>query len=375
MDLGPTQVRVACARRVSADRLREYTVALVDDLIGSGYRHLRELVGSRGALVVTTPMVAALYGRSAFEALGRGNAHVGLLVIESSEDAKSTEAVLEICRRAAEQGLDRKGLLIGIGGGVCTDLVTLAASLIRRGVDYVKVPTTLTGQVDAGIGIKGAVNFAGRKSFLGCFTPPVHVLVDPAFLETLPIRMIRSGFAEVVKVAVAYDAGLLQLVERYTEEPTGAGLRDIVWRTTVVLLEDLEPNLYEDRGSERLADLGHTFSPSLETSSHHGLHHGEAVAIDMALSASLATRLGLLSPADRDRILGVLRAVGLSIWHPLLTEELCWSSLREAVVHRAGHPNLVLPVAIGQATFLKRIEAVSAQDLRASLQFLRDAAA
>ncbi len=368
-----------CTRRVDAGRLRGYSVALVEDLVQSGYRQLGELVAGRSALVVTTPTVEGLYARSAFHSLRQVNPRTDLLVLDCSESSKSPETLLGICRRAAENGLDRKGLLIGIGGGVCTDLVTLAASLIRRGVDYVKVPTTLVGQVDAGIGVKGAVNFAGRKSFLGCFAPPLHVMIDPEFLSTLPLRLVRCGFAEILKVALARDAELLVLVERYwsgvdrppAESP--AALRDIVWRSTLGLLAELEANLYEDRSPERLADLGHTFSPALETSSGHSLHHGEAVAIDIALSAVLATQLGLLRSADQERILGVLRAVGLPLWHPLLTEELCWSSLNEAAVHRAGRPNLVLPVAIGAATFVREIEAIAARDLRASLAALRGA--
>ena len=375
MELTAAHERSELTRRVSANRLREYSVSLVEDLVRSDYRHLREVVGSRRALVVTTPTVAELYGRAAFEALARGNAHVGLQVIACDEQSKSAEVVFEICRRAAEHGLDRKGLLVGMGGGVCTDLVTMAATLIRRGVDYVKVPTTLIGQVDAGIGIKGAINFAGRKHYLGCFTPPIHVAIDPVFLETVPARLIRSGFAEIIKVAVACDGGLMQLVERYLAEPTGPRMREIVWRTSVVLLDDLEPNLFEDRSTERLADLGHTFSPLLEKASEYELHHGEAVAIDIAFSSVLATRLKLLSEPDRDRILVTLRAAGLAVWDPLLTEELCWSSLTEAAAHRAGNPNLVLPVAIGQATFLRRIDAVSEDDIRASLELLRDAAA
>jgi 3-dehydroquinate synthase len=127
------------------------------------------------------------------------------MVLHCNEATKSVEQVLRVCERARQVGLDRSGLLIGIGGGICTDIVTVAASWIRRSIRYIRVPTTLVGQADAGIGIKGAVNFSQKKSYLGCFHPPRAVIITPPFLKTLPHNNLREGFAEIIKMAIIRD--------------------------------------------------------------------------------------------------------------------------------------------------------------------------
>src|SRR5205085_9871341 len=129
------------------------------------------------------------------------------------EETKSMELVHSVCAEAFSHGLNRRGLLIAFGGGVCSDIVTLSASLIRRGIGHVRVPTTLIGQIDAGIGLKGAVNFCGKKSFLGCFHPPEQVLIDPAFLQSVPRRCLVSGLAEAIKMGIARDPQLFELIE------------------------------------------------------------------------------------------------------------------------------------------------------------------
>src|SRR5262249_17735464 len=156
-------------------------------------------IGDRTALLVTTPSVERLYG-SAMRSVLKGTRKVATLVLPAREETKSLELVKTVCHQALCNGLNRRGGLIAFGGGVCLGAGTLSASLIRRGVGHIRVPTTLIGQIDAGIGLKGAVNFAGKKSFVGCFHPPERVLVDPAFLRSLPQRFLSSGIAEAVKM-------------------------------------------------------------------------------------------------------------------------------------------------------------------------------
>ena len=275
-----------------------------------------------------------------------------------------------------EAGLDRSAVLVALGGGVLTDLVTMAAAWIRRGIDYVCVPTTLLGQVDAAIGVKGAVNFMGKKSYLGCYQPPASVLVDPGFLASLPAEHVRYGLSEIVKMAIIRDARLFELVEHHgpqlieTRFQSGPAAQEVVWRAITGMLDELEPNLYETSTYERLVDFGHTFSPVIESATGFQLHHADAVALDMAVSTALAAQLGYLSPCDRDRIVALLRTLGLPAWSPLLSVELCMRGVEEAARHRAGWPNLVIPVAVGRATFLRRLSDVSANDLAAALRAL-----
>ena len=335
-----------------------YEVTFCDSLADSDA--LAEAVGDRKALLVTTPTVERVHGNAIRAALARTRT-VSTLVLNAREECKSMELVQAVCAEALAQGLNRKGLLISFGGGVCSDIVTLAASLIRRGVGHIRVPTTLIGQIDAGIGLKGAVNFCGKKSFVGCFHPPEQVVIDSSLLRSLPPRFLISGLAEAFKMGIARDEALFDLLATRSRALVESGFadaaaREVLQRSIWSMLDELRRNPYEDQTYERLVDFGHTFSPGLEAALDFGIHHGEAVAIDLALSATIASCLGLLGHEAWEDILGALEGAGLPIRSPRLDLELCCAALTEACRHRGGSINLVVPTAVGQATFLRRRE-------------------
>jgi 3-dehydroquinate synthetase/predicted NBD/HSP70 family sugar kinase len=363
-------------REVRADRRRDYQLALVDSLAGAGAELLARRYGEHRPLLVTTPSVHRLHAEAFAAGLRARGLRVAQVVVPCSEQGKDLESAVSLCRTALLEKLGRVDVLVGMGGGVCTDLTTVAASLYRRGIQHVRIPTTLIGQIDASIGIKGGVNFAGKKSSLGCFYAPSLVLIDPSLLETLPARQLSSGTAEMLKVGIAGNRDLFEIVERLGASFIETGYRgpearEAIWRSANLLLDDLEPNLYEDRTYERLSDLGHTISPLLEARSGFALLHGEAVAIDMAFSACVATRLGRLDPATRDRILGALREVGLPLDSPHLDADLCRKSLADAVRHRGGCLNLVIPVGLGRCDFVRDPAELDAALIRRALADLR----
>jgi 3-dehydroquinate synthetase len=355
---------------MGCDARGRYQVTICDSLLNPGNTALRDALGDRKALLVTTPTVDRLYGAAIRAMLG-----VKTLVLDVREETKSMQYVEAVCKEALAQGLNRRGLLIGFGGGVCLDVVTVAASLIRRGVGHLRVPTTLIGQIDAGIGLKGAVNFCGKKSFVGCFHPPEQVLIDPLFLRSLPRRSLASGIAEAIKMGIIRDTALFELIEGSSRELTTAGftgaagisvLRSSIW----AMLEELRKNPYEDQTYERVVDFGHTFSPLLESAMGFDIEHGEAVAIDMALSATIALLLGLIPQSGCERILQVLENASLPIFAPKLTVPLCREGIVEAARHRGGSMNLVVPGGIGWPLFLKNCADVSDSVLEDALASL-----
>ncbi|HEY4882589.1 MAG TPA: sedoheptulose 7-phosphate cyclase [Myxococcales bacterium] len=336
-----------------------YSVRFCDSLLRDDSTVLQWAIGDRKALLVTTPTVDRMYGAAMRAALKKANS-VSMLVLNAREETKSMELVDSVCKEALSQGLNRRGLLIGFGGGVCLDVVTVAASLIRRGVGHIRVPTTLIGQIDAGIGLKGAVNFSGKKSFIGCFHPPEQVLIDPAFLQSLPRRFLVAGIAEAVKMGIVRDPALFEMLESWSPELVMSGFgepaaqgREVLRRAIWAMLDELRKNPYEDQTYERLVDFGHTFSPALEGAMGFEIQHGEAVAIDMALSATIARSLGLIAPEACERILRVLRTASLPTFARRLDVPLCREALIEASRHRGGAMNLVVPAGIGRAVFLK----------------------
>jgi 3-dehydroquinate synthase len=358
-----------------ASRKAQYDVVLRDMGLAEALRPLRAWTDGRDCLIVTTPTVHDLYGDVIGGVLPESPA---ILVLDCDESSKDMAQVERVCRRAHQMSLSRAGLLVGIGGGVCTDITTVAAAWLRRGIRHVRVPTTLIGQVDAGIGYKGAVNFDGHKSYLGCFHAPNKVLIAPEFLHSLPPEHLRDGFAEIVKIGVVRDAQLLALVERQAGRlireafrPPSAKGSEIIWRAVLRMLEELGQNPYEDQTYERVVDFGHTFSPLLESISGYRLSHGQAVAVDMALTMMLSRDLGLVETAFRDRILALLCGLGLPIYSPLLTPELCQEALCAAALHRGGHPNLVLPTGPGTHRFLQSATAIGKADFARALDALK----
>jgi 3-dehydroquinate synthetase len=353
----------------------QYQVTICDSLLTPGNTALRDALGDRKALLVTTPTVERLHGAAIRAMLG-----VKTLVLDVREETKSMQSVEAVCKEALAQGLNRRGLLIGFGGGVCLDVVTMAASLIRRGVGHLRVPTTLIGQIDAGIGLKGAVNFCGKKSFVGCFHPPEQVLIDPIFLRSLPRRSLASGISEAIKMGIIRDTALFELIEGSSRELTASGFAapagiSVLRRSIWSMLEELRKNPYEDQTYERVVDFGHTFSPLLESAMGFDIQHGEAVAIDMALSATIARLLGLIPQSGEGRILKVLENASLPIFAPKLTVSLCREGLVEAARHRGGSMNLVVPGGIGRPVFLKDCADVSDSVLEYALASLSSRAA
>jgi 2-epi-5-epi-valiolone synthase len=375
---GPDDSRLRGLFDLESTRRRRYPVRMVAGLAHGRAGELAGLLQGRRALLVTTPTVADRYGET-IECLGAA-APDGLewMVLTCREASKSMAAVERVCSRAIAMGLSRADTMISLGGGVCMDVVTMASSLFRRGVDNIRIPTTLIGQVDAGLGLKGAVNHDGKKSALGCFSPPRAVVIDTDFLGTLPAAQVRDGLAEMVKIAITCDGHLFDLLEAHHGELLRTALRapagvvaEVVERAARDMLAELATNPYEDQTFERLVDMGHTFSPLLESATGFALRHGEAVAVDLAISATLASDLGVLARADRDRIVALLRSIGLPTWSEAATPARCGDALTEAARHRGGSPNLVIPERIGGARFVRSASDVPPEVVRRSLDALQ----
>ena len=371
--------------KLEATRDESYSVHIVSDLLHPENGKLKQILDGRKALVVTTPTVARLYGARLDRLVAQQGLDLHRLVIETrhqsdNAEKKTLEEVQKIIAHSVRLEISRKCLLVGLGGGVCTDTVGLAAGLIRRGIEHVRIPTTLMGQIDAGIGLKCGVNFEDKKNYIGLFNPPMATLIDPAFLGTLQDHHMREGIAEIIKIALMCSAGLFHAIERVSTslvfDRTGwahnHNLR-ILTEAVQLMLRELQLSPYERRGFERLVDFGHCFSPKLESASQYAISHGRAVAIDMALTVVLAHRLGFLTEALRDRCLRVIQDVGLPLYHPLLTVARCKEAIVEAERHRGGMVNFPMPTAIGTASFMQDARLLGSE-LEPAIAFLEEMA-
>ncbi|MET9676313.1 sedoheptulose 7-phosphate cyclase [Streptomyces sp. NPDC006482] len=356
-----------------------YRADLVPGVLSPANPALAHAIGGRRVVAFVGPTVGRLYGealRAYLEATltpGSWTVHT----IDTGEKNKTLATAERVCALAKAAGLDRHGVMLALGGGIVSDVVGFAASMYARGIRYVRINTTLVGQVDVGVGVKTGVNALRTKNMFGAYHPAHASLSDPAFLGTLPVREIRCGLAEIVKMAVILDEELFGALERYPDAfrpggvPTPPEVETYVLRTSMrLMMEELCPNLREKQLA-RLVDFGHTFSPVIETAGDHRLEHGEAVAVDMALSACLALRLGLVDEDACDRIIGLLTRIGLPVFdEATCTPELMARALDESWERRGRRLHLVVPTAVGKATFVDDLADVPREVLHRALDDL-----
>jgi 3-dehydroquinate synthase len=373
--------KVAARWTVSTHQPIHYEIESVPGVLDVDNLRLVDFTTDGRRLVVVDDAVAGLYRERIEHYFSSNTREFRLLTLPGGEANKNDAALDQLYAGFESFGLKRRSEpVIAIGGGVLMDTVAFASSVYRRATPYVKVPTTLIGLVDAGIGVKTGVNWKSHKNRIGSYDAPSAVFLDLSFLNTLPARHVSNGLAEILKIALIKDRDLFELLE--SRGPgivrddvdwarPDAALTSIVQRAITGMLEELEPNLRE-HVLERKVDYGHTFSPVIEMASLPALLHGEAVAIDMMLTTAIAHRRGYLSGEERDRVLAVNRSLGLPSTDDVLTEELLTQALEDTVAHRDGLQRTPLPRGIGQCTFVNDI---TSDEIATALGDIRGAAA
>ncbi|HEY7957805.1 MAG TPA: 3-dehydroquinate synthase [Polyangia bacterium] len=310
--------------------------------------------------LITDETVAGLHWPRVEAALAERGLKVVTVVVPDGESSKSLATVEQVADRFVKGGLDRRSLVVALGGGVVGDLGGFVASVFLRGVPYVQVPTTLLAQVDSSVGGKTGVNLASGKNLVGTFHQPLCVYADLTTLSTLPARDLSSGLAEIVKHGVIADeALLLRLEERAEEARAGdpALLAELVRRSCAIKAEVVatdERELLSDApgGGRAQLNFGHTVGHALESASAGGpapLRHGEAVALGMIAAARVGEKLGLGDPALEARLVALLPRLGLPTD---LDRRLDGPTLERVGVDKkraGGRVAMVLVPRIGQA--------------------------
>ena len=270
-----------------------------------------------------------------------------VLWIHASETDKTLATVERLVAELIALEADRDTMLVGVGGGITTDVTGFVASVYKRGLRFGFVPTTLLAQVDAAIGGKNGVNFDHYKNMVGTFRLPEFVYIDTNFLTTLSSRELRCGAAEMLKTflladAEAYTRAVAHFSGPHPEQVPTA----LVRRAAEIKCQFVEQDP-EDRGVRRLLNLGHTFGHAIEKCSSQYLH-GEAVAIGIVMAAEMAVREGLMTAEEAARIRADFQAVGLPVEPPVPEAELRAAMLQDKK-RTGGTLRFVLPETIGKA--------------------------
>lgn len=234
--------------------------------------------------------------------------------IEDGEHAKDVEKVLEIVRRIFLEASPDLEWIVAVGGGTVLDVAGFVASIYRRGVKLINVPTTLLAMVDAAVGGKNAVNFCGIKNLLGTFYQPRLVICETSFLSSLPREEISNGLAEVVKYSMTLDKELCRILEDKSMEILALEdqvIEEVIWRSITNKMRIVEIDERETKGIRIVLNYGHTIGHAIEAGSDFKVPHGKAVAVGMVYEAKLANEMGFIDWSLVDFLVKLLRKYNL----------------------------------------------------------------
>ena len=304
----PVTVKVALGARA-------YDIVIGRGQLASLGGRLAALKPGAKAAIVVDEAVAKLHLAVAEASLATAGIPVVRVNVPPGEGSKSFSVFERVCEELIDARIERGDVVVALGGGVVGDLAGFAAAVVRRGLDYVQVPTTLLAQVDSSVGGKTAINSSRGKNLIGVFHQPILVVADTALLDTLPAREFRAGYAEVVKYGLLGDAGFFAWLDANAKDVfAGTGsAREHAIAVCCRMKAEIVARDERETGERALLNLGHTFGHAVEASAGFSqrLLHGEAVALGTALAFEFSARLGLMPRAEAERVVRHLADVGL----------------------------------------------------------------
>ncbi|MFP4053898.1 MAG: 3-dehydroquinate synthase [Phycisphaerae bacterium] len=331
---------------------RSYDVRVGDGLLSEAGSVAGGLGNASRAVVLTDSNVGPLYAEGVVESLHSAGLSSSLITVPAGEAHKNLATFGRVFDElfSVEPAVDRRTLIVPLGGGVVGDMGGFVAATAMRGMRFLQLPTTLLADVDASVGGKTAVDHPAGKNLIGAFHQPTGVLIDVAALKTLPPEELRSGLAECVKHAFIRDASLLEFIESNAaailavepEVMTELVARNVEIKAAVVAEDERES------GVRAHLNFGHTIGHAIETAVGYGnMTHGQGVALGMIAVCELAARRGMVDASMVQRLRDVLQRLGLrTTWEGLDAGQL-WKLMQHDKKARAGKVRMILPTRLG----------------------------
>ncbi len=346
-----------------------------DIIIGGGLlTHAGALIarhhGTSKCAIVTDANVAGFHLDALTSSLGDACPLAGTITLNAGEATKCFSELASLSERLLELGVERGDVVIAFGGGVIGDLAGFAASILRRGVNFVQIPTSLLAQVDSSVGGKTGINTPQGKNLIGAFYQPRLVIADTDVLETLPERQFRAGYAEMAKYGLLGDAGFFNWLEKNWKNVFSGGALlaqaiETCCKAKVAIVEEDE----HEMGKRALLNLGHTFGHALEGFAGYSdrLLHGEAISIGMALAFEYSNEMELCKGQDAQRAIRHLEAVGLptnigQIPGGTPTSSQLMDLMAQDKKVQAGVLTLILARGIGEAFIERGVDQANLKD-------------
>ncbi|TFV70015.1 3-dehydroquinate synthase [Bradyrhizobium frederickii] len=363
----PVKVEVALENRA-------YDIVIGRGVLASlGERVARLRPGVRTA-IVTDRNVAKHWLEPAEASLAASGIPTSRIVVEEGEISKTYAGLEKVSEALIAAKIERNDLVIALGGGVVGDLAGFAAAILRRGVDFVQVPTSLLAQVDSSVGGKTGINSPQGKNLLGAFHQPVLVIADTAVLDTLSPRQFRAGYAEVAKYGVLGDEAFFTWLEKnHSDIVKGGSAREHAIATSCRAKAGVVSRDERETGERALLNLGHTFGHALEAATGFSdrLFHGEGVAIGMTLAAQFSAKLGMIGEQDAARVERHLIEAGLPTrlqdiagfaQEGLADADALMALMAQDKKVKRGKLTFILLEAVGRAVIAKDVEPAPVRD-------------
>jgi 3-dehydroquinate synthase len=294
---------------------RPYNIIVGTDILRLLGRFVAKLKIGNDAYIITNKKIKNKYGRILEKTLKASSLNARFKTVPDTEESKSIESSSKVIKDLVRFDKKRKVFIVAFGGGVIGDLSGFIASIYKRGVPYIQIPTTLLAQVDSSIGGKTAVDLREGKNLIGAFYQPRLVFSDVKLLNTLDKKQIRSGLAEVIKYGIIRDARLFSFLEKkYTDILTLnlAALEHIIGRCSFIKASIVEQDEKEEKGLRTILNFGHTLGHAIEAAGgFKKYNHGEAVGLGMLIATVISRRLGLINNNVKQRIEGLIEKAGL----------------------------------------------------------------
>lgn len=295
--------------------------------------------------VITDKNVMDIYKEKMDLVLSKCNSEIMYYVIEPGEKSKSGETYLDILEFLAKNEFTRTDMLIAIGGGVVGDLTGFVAASYLRGIGLIQIPTTILAAVDSSVGGKTAINLKAGKNLAGAFHQPTMVICDSDMFDTLPDKVKRDGFAEVIKYGIINDA---ELFDKLSEN---IDIELIIKKSVLAKAKLVEEDEF-DTGSRRLLNLGHTFGHAIEIAGGYKYSHGEAVAMGIIIVSKAAVSRGYLAKSEYDKIKSLISSYGFDL-EPEFTAEKLYEIMLLDKKREGKSITVVVPFAIGDSRLVK----------------------
>ena len=293
---------------------RAYDIVIGRDLLPSLGKRIAALRPGARTAIVTDRTVASHWLEKTEASLAEAGIPTSRIVVDEGEGSKSYAGLEKVSEALIGARIERNDLVVALGGGVVGDLAGFAAAILRRGVDFVQVPTSLLAQVDSSVGGKTGINSPQGKNLLGAFHQPALVVADTRVLDTLSPRQFRAGYAEVAKYGLLGDAAFFNWLEaNHGDIFAGGSAREHAIATSCRAKAAIVARDERETGDRALLNLGHTFGHALEAATGFSdrLFHGEGVSVGMVLAAEFSAQLGMMADSDAARVERHLASVGL----------------------------------------------------------------